>query len=282
MYSRKNDTFIEHLQHVAGGPWTIFDAQRELDKLVVQPLPLSMDSPWADSALFLDFLTSISHRRLIQCFLGSQAIREWTFEALQKQTRPQSPQALLEALEQCCFWQIALEEKAMNMWRGHPRMETFNNSGWTFEWIVQMLLEREYHAQVRRHVILGEIAALGEIDVLAFLDGRSLLVECKSSSKGLTDRQLDRFVAKGRGFPSDRTLLLIDTDDAHQMQQRAGQLGQSMQRAFNDASVGAVQTYGGSSIVWLRENLYVADTAGGITTTLQAVLDGTKGPSVEF
>lgn len=165
----KDDPFLKHLQYAAGRSWTLLEAQRKLDKLVVQPRPLSMDSPWADLTLFLNFLTDISHRRLIQCFLGAQSIHAWTFEALQKQTRPQSSQALLEALEQCCFWQIAQEEKAENIWRSHPRMETINNLGWTFEWIIQMLLEREYHAQVRRHVILGEIASLGEIDVLAFL-----------------------------------------------------------------------------------------------------------------
>jgi hypothetical protein len=128
---------------------------------------------------------------------------------------------------------------------------------------------------VRRHVILGEIATLGEIDILAFLaNGQSLLVECKSSSKGLTDRQLDRFIAKGRGFPADWALLLIDTDDPHQMQQRIGQLGQALWRACGDASVGAIQRHAGSSVVHLRDNLYVANTGQGISTTLQAILTG--------
>lgn len=266
------DPFVERLQQCAGSPWTLFEAQRQLDQLVLQPLPLSKDSLWANPVLFLDFLTDISHRRLVQCFLGAQAPHQWTFEALLKQTRPPSPQALTSALEQCCFWQITLFEKATSTWRGHPRLMTLNNAGWTFEWVVQMILEREYHALVRRHVVLGEIADLGEIDVLALLDDKSLLVECKSSSKGLTDRQLDRFIAKCQGFTADRALLLIDTDDPHQMQQRMGQLGMAMERAFGDASVGSVKRYAGSSVVCLRKNLYVADTGGGITTTLQAIL----------
>ncbi len=271
----KNDAFVERLQQCAGSPWTLFEAQRQLDQLVLQPLPLSKDSFWADPALFLDFLTDISHRRLVQCFLGTQAAHQWSFEALLKQTRPPSPQALTEALSQCCFWQITLLEEATSTWRGHPRLMTLNNSGWTFEWVVQRVLEREYHALVQRHVVLGEIADLGEIDVLALLaDGRSLLIECKSSSKGLTDRQLDRFVAKCQGFVADRAVLLIDTDDPHQMQQRMGQLGMAMARAFGDASIEPVQRYTGSSVVRLRKHLYVADTGGGITTTLQAILAG--------
>lgn len=270
---RNNDLFVERLQQCAGSPWTLFEAQSQLDQLVLQPLPLVADS--ADPALFLDFLADNVHRRLVQCFIGVRTARQWTFEALLKQTRPSSPQALIAALEQCCFWQIAIESSATQTWQGHPRLMMLNNLGWTFEWVVGALLERDYGALVRRHVILGEIAALGEIDVLALLDnGRSLLIECKSSSKGLTDRQLDRFVAKSRGFPADRALLLIDTDDLHQMQQRLGQLGQAMGRAFGDTSVGTIHRYGGSSVVRLREHLYVADTGGGITTTLQAVLTG--------
>ena len=164
---------------------------------------------------------------------------------------------------------------ATNTWQGHPRLITLNNLGWTFEWLVQAILERDFGALVRRHVIIGEIRDLGEIDVLAFSSsGQSLLVECKSSSKGLTDRQLDRFVSKSQGFPADRALLLIDTDDPHQMQQRMGQVGWAIQRAFGDASVGAIRRFSGSSVVCMHQNLYIADTGGGITTTLQAVLTG--------
>lgn len=270
------DPFLDRLQQHTGSPWTPFEAQQQLDALVLQPRPLSLASPWADPTQFLDFLTTIAHRRLIHCFFSPHSGQQWTFEALLKQTRPSSPQALSEALEQCCFWQIALEDVSTNTWQGHPRLITLNNFGWTFEWMVQTLLERDSRALVRRHVILGEIRDLGELDILAFLPtGQSLLIECKSSSKSLTNIQLDRFVAKGRGFPADRSLLLIDTDDPHQMQQRMGQVGQAMQRAFGDASVGAIQRVAGSSIVCMHNTLYIADTGGGIMTTLQAVLTGT-------
>ena len=171
------------------------------------------------------------------------------------------------------FWQIALENSATSIWQGHPRLIPLNNLGWTFEWVIQALLEREYHALVLRHVILGEVRALGEIDVLAlFANGQSLLIECKSSSKGLTDRQLDRFVAKAQGFPATYAFLIIDTDDFHQMQQRWGQFGQAMMRAFGDGSVGPIQHHAGSNVVCLRRNLYVADTGGEIISSLQAIL----------
>ncbi len=167
-----HDPFLDRLQQHPGSPWTLFEAQQQLDALVLQPRPLSLDSPWADPTQFLDFLTDIAHRRLLHCFLSPQRGQQWTFEALLKQTRPSSPQALSDALEQCCFWHIALENPSTSTWQGHPRLVSLNNLGWTFEWLVQMLLEREYGALVRRHVILGEIRELGEIDLLAFLDDK--------------------------------------------------------------------------------------------------------------
>lgn len=277
MSSFSNDPFIERLQHCAGSPWTLFEAQQHLDTLVLQPQ--SFDASQVDTSLFVDFLANSFHRRLLHCFVGMNGSRTWLLEDILKQTRPPSPQALIEALECCRLWQIALEHTTMHAWQGHPRLAPLNNLGWTFEWVIQALLERDYGALVRRHVHLGEIAALGEIDILALLpDGQSLLVECKSSSKGLTDRQIDRFVAKAQGFPGACALLLIDTDDPHQMQQRMGQFGLAVQRAYGDASIRAIQRSGGCSVVHLRERLSVADTGGGIITALQAVLTGLLEP----
>lgn len=274
-HDQGHDLFSERLQRCVGAPWTLWNAQYHLDALVLQPLPDPSDPSDQDAASFADFLARTFHRRLVRCFLGEQHGRLWTREALMKQTRPPSLQALTDALGRCVSWQIARERETPTgpNWQGHLRLSSLANFGWTFEWVVQTILERDYQALVRRHVILGERVDLGEIDVLALLgDGRSLLVECKSSSKGVTNQQLDRFVAKGQGFPADRALLLIDTDDPQQMRQRLGQLGQAMERAFGDATIEAPWNHEGSLIVHLRDHLFVADTGGGIAATLQGVL----------
>jgi len=41
MTSWENDRFTERLQSYAGGTWTRFEGQRQLDNLVLQPLPLA-------------------------------------------------------------------------------------------------------------------------------------------------------------------------------------------------------------------------------------------------
>jgi len=270
MSSFSYDPFLERLQSCAGGPWTLLEGQQHLDALVLQPP--SFDASQEDASLFIDFVANSFHRRLLHCFVGMQGSRPWSLEALLKQTRPPSPQALTDALSRCLLWQFALEPTPMT-WQGHPRLASLNNLGWTFEWVIQALLERDYGALVRRHVRLGETLALGEIDLLALLpDGQALLVECKSSSKGLTNLQLDRFLAKAQGFPLACALLLIDTDDPQQMQQRLGQLGMAAQRAYGDGALGAIQRIGGGSVVHVRSRLFVADTGGGIISVFQAIL----------
>jgi hypothetical protein len=131
------------------------------------------------------------------------------------------------------------------------------------------VLERAYGALVRRHVMLGE---WGEIDVLAVLDGRWLLIECKSSSKRVTNQQIDHFLAMWRAFAAEWSVLLIDTDDSHQMEQRLGQLGQAIGRVDGRASVGAIERVGGTSIVRVRDTVMVADTGHTISETLRAIV----------
>jgi len=94
-----SDPFIERLQQCAGGPWTLFEAQQQLDALVLQPLPQSPVDRVTDTTLFLDFLANAFHRRLLHCFVGNNVPHLWTLEALMKQARPPSPLSLLNALE---------------------------------------------------------------------------------------------------------------------------------------------------------------------------------------
>lgn len=265
-----HDFFLERLQQCPQGPWTLFDGQLQLDQLVLQPLPIPHGE---DAVSFLDFLCQNANRRLLSCFLGPQCQRWWSFEDLLHHTRPLSAQSLQKALQQCQGWFIALQSENEQQWRGHPRVAVINNLGWTFEWLVQVLLERHFDALVRRHVILGEMVDFGEFDILAFLgNGQSVVLECKSSTKRITNIQLERFVAKSQRFPADRALFLIDSDDTHQMQQRMGQLALIMGHAFGEASIGELSTASGSTVIRLRDHLFVADTAGGILTTLKAIL----------
>lgn len=259
------DPFMHHLQQHISGSWPIFGTSEHLDALVVRPVVSSAD----EDALYIQFLDASFHRRLLHCFVGGSGRPVWRMEDLLMKTRPPSLLALQDALRRCLQWQLVVEDEVSQTWQGHPRLVRVGNLGWTFEWATQKVLEREYGALVRRHVMLG---GLGEIDVLAVLDGRWLLMECKSSSKHVTNGQVDRFLAKWRAFQADWSVLLIDTDDSHQMGQRLGQLGQAMGRVVGNASVGAIERVGGTSIVRLRDTLMVSDTGHAISETLRAIV----------
>jgi hypothetical protein len=110
---------------------------------------------------------------------------------------------------------------------------------------------------------LSRVAPFGDIDVLAFLgDGRIFTVECKFSSKRITDGHLERFVRRAKIFPADISLLLIDSDDSYQMQQRLGQLRRSMLMEYGEYRLTDTFLLGECCVVHLRDNLYAANTGG--------------------
>jgi hypothetical protein len=310
----KSDPFAERLSQCVGGPWYLNTALNEPDDQVIQLTHIAPGQPWSDPSSFLDFLNCNHHRRLLRCLMGRTPWEKkgaWPLETLTRETRPPSQEALEEALTFCHEQEFAFhnhtreEEKRMltwyrtlpeaaahplseeeeikrlalfpekiDTWYGDDRLIDIPNFGPTLEWIIQATFQQEYQALARRHVSLGKLQQLGDIDVLAFLaDGRTIIVEAKSSSKRITDGHVERFVKRARAFtPADVALLLIDSDDFNQMQQRRSQLCMVMLMEYGEYHINRFLTLGGSHIYHLRDNLYVSDTGGGIFNTLKFVL----------
>jgi hypothetical protein len=308
----QSNPFLTRLSQCANGPWYLGASQSEPDEQVLQLAWEDPQRPWCDTSSFLDFLEANYRRRLLRCFVGRtphEKYRSWTIEQLMQETRPPSRNALEEAIVFCQMQHFALSHptrkdmehlltwlqdegelldaspeeierwlakypEESNTWSTHPRIEGVFNIGPTLEWAVQALLQREYHALARRHVQLSRVAPFGDIDVLAFLgDGRILTVECKSSSKRITDGHLERFVRRAKIFPADISLLLIDSDDPHQMLQRLGQLRRSMLMEYGEYRLTDTFLLEECCVVHLRDNLYAANTGGGLLATLKAVLE---------
>ena len=308
----KSDSFVDRLNQCVGGPWHLYASLNEPDNEVIQLSHNDTKHPWSNPSGFLDFLDSNHHRRLLRCLMGRtpwEKKRAWSLETLTRETRPPSHEALEEALTFCheqefafhnhtreqekriLAWyrtlvqplseekeseRLALFPEKIDTWYGDDRLIDIPNFGPTLEWIVQATLQREHHALARRHVSLGGLGQLGDIDVLAFLeDGRVAMVECKSSTKRITDEHIERFLKRARIFtPADVALLLIDSDDPHQMQQRQSQLHTALFREYReyDSTLFRTLHLGGSHIYHLHDNVYVADTGGGIQATLKFVL----------
>jgi len=267
------DPFVARLRLVEHGPWELQASKHAAEKDIIQPLPRNV-SVASDASAFLDFLIPNFHRRLLKCFVRQNANRVWPIETLMQQTRPPSLAALSDALDYCEKNQFALSTSSRrDVWMGGSSLRHIANFGWTFEWFVQAWLERTYHALVRRQVLLVSLAPIGDIDVLAFLeDNRVLMIECKSTSKGITAGHVARFVQRAKKFPADIALLLIDTDDAQQMMQRLGQFRAVMLQEYGAYMLRRTFPSGKSTIIHMRGNLYVADTGDGLDTTIHAVL----------
>jgi hypothetical protein len=310
----KSDPFAERLSQCVGGPWYLNTALNEPDDQVIQLTHIDPGQPWSDPSSFLDFLDINYHRRLVRCLIGRtpwEKKASWPLEKLMQETRPTSLEALEEALAFCHVQEFAFsnvtrqveerlrawyrtipeinalpfseEEEAKHLalfsekrhtWYGDDRLIALPTFGPSLEWTIQAALQREYRVLARRHVSLGKLGQLGDIDVLAFLeDGRTMMVECKSSSKRITNEHVERFVKRARVFtPADIALLLIDSDDFNQMQQRRSQLCMVMLMEYGEYHINRFLTLGGSHIYHLRDNLYVSDTGGGIFNTLKFVL----------
>jgi hypothetical protein len=158
-------------------------------------------------------------------------------------------------------------------WYSNPELDQIQNFGPTFEWVIQALLEQAYSALARRHVQLSSFLSLGDLDVLAFLpDGRSLLVECKSSTKHITDAHLCRFFHKAHTFKPDVALLLIDANDPLHMQQRMTQFYRTCYREYGTFPIGNLRCLAKSSMLRIQEQVFVADAGLRLSVTLHYIL----------
>jgi hypothetical protein len=137
---------------------------------------------------------------------------------------------------------------------------------------VQAHLQERHHALVRRCVGFKEwqASAMNDLDVLAFTeDGLIMVVECKSCPD-IPFNHLVHFVQRARAFPADISLLLIDTESESLVTEYVQQIVTILNR--EPVAPGQRHLYEGSLIYHVTENLYVANTTGGIDPALETTL----------
>ena len=160
------------------------------------------------------------------------------------------------------------------VWYSDSSLDHIRTTGPTFEWIIQALLEKEYQALVRRNVNLSPFFFFGDVDALAFLpDGRSVLVECKSSTKNIMDGHLQRFFHKARLFQPDVAVLLIDTEDHQQLQQRELQVPRAFWREYGTwPSFERLRNLGVTSVMCVQPGVFVAISGVRLSATFHFLL----------
>ncbi len=149
------------------------------------------------------------------------------------------------------------------------------NLGATLEWAVMEHLQHFHQANARRGVLLKELEeqGLGDLDVLAFIDGGLVVtVECKSSTSGIADQHVNRFLRRAALFPADIALLLIDTSDEQQLKARLTQITLCLGSGVQHQDLPICYVEAGSQVYHIQENIYLGNTGGGIGATLNAVM----------
>ncbi|QBD81529.1 hypothetical protein EPA93_38400 [Ktedonosporobacter rubrisoli] len=239
---------------------------------------------WCDEPGFLDFLDQRHHRLLLGCFLQeiddtdpaedatSNWPRTWQTETLLKQMGPAiKARQLAQALH---FLELQEYIVAQNPdeWASGSLLEHIEDLNPTFAWSVQAHLQQSYHALVRRCVSFKEwqTTQLNDLDVLAFTeDGRAIIVECKLGQH-VSLPQVVRFVQRAQAFPADIALLLLDTEEEAPVIRLLQQINTILNR--DELDLGHKYTHKGSLLYHLTDNFYVANTAGGIASALEAAL----------
>jgi hypothetical protein len=250
---------------------------------------------WCDEEGMLSFLDRRFHRQVLRWFLHSSpvtdtvqtAIREYsdedfeieegslrtiwnTDQLLQKMGNGRNLEQLTQALHFLTLQDYLLTHRE-GEWTSGPALSGIPNFGPTFEWIIQAHLQQSHHALARRcvHFKEWEAARLNDLDILAFTNKLVVIVECKSSPDIALD-QIARFVKRAQRFPADLAILLIDTANTSNIIRQAeyiksilGPAGSHFEERFLHEE---------SLIVFLPENIYVANTADSIASTLEHIL----------
>jgi hypothetical protein len=267
--------FDQHLSRCPG-PWTLTRSfVHGSDPQVLCLRWIVPSARWCDVPGYLAFLDARPHRDLLRLFVNQAPKRSWEKNELSQLINPAFVPADLEAALSFCEFQEFLVKRG-TMWQPGPRMEAVMNFGATLEWAVMEHLQRFHQAIARRRVVLKELQEqqLGDLDVLAFTQSDLIVtVECKSSTSGISNKHINRFLQRAALFPADIALLLIDTEDEQQLSSRLTQITQYLHSGIQHQCSTSCYREAGSQVYHLKgRNIYIGNTGGGISSTLKAVL----------
>lgn len=159
--------------------------------------------------------------------------------------------------------ELAVEESGVLI--KAPRYTHIHNIGRTLEWYVAEWFRSALEAPARHGVHVDDLAEGGDLDVVAFVDGLRLWVECKSGRE-ITERHLDLFLQRAQEFSPTMAILLIDTDSSIE---RHIELLNKLSSAFGDP-LSAQNPQ--NNLYWGMQYVYVVNTKKSIAHSLASAL----------
>lgn len=151
-------------------------------------------------------------------------------------------------------------------WRKSPVYKAVNNIGPTLEWYIAEWFRSWLQVPARHGVTIKGVADGGDLDVVAFVDGIRVMVECKSGSPTqISETDVKLFFRRAADFNPEIAVLLIDTES------RIDQQIDMFNRLRSGGDPLKPQD-AGKNLYWGARHIYVTNTRNGIGESLSAIL----------
>lgn len=153
-----------------------------------------------------------------------------------------------------------------NGWHKGIKYKHIDNIGPTLEWYVAEWFRSWLQVPARHSVAIKGVADGGDLDVVAFVDGIRVMVECKSGSPSqITETDIKLFLRRAADFNPEIAILLIDTESRIDQQV-------DMLNRFRSGGDPLTAQDGHHGLFWGARHIYVINTRPSIGDALSAVL----------
>ncbi len=153
-----------------------------------------------------------------------------------------------------------------SIWKKALAYKDIDNLGPTLEWYVAEWFRSWLQVPARHGVAIKGVADGGDLDVVAFVDGIRIMIECKSGSPSqLNDTDIKLFLRRAADSNPETAVMLIDSesrlDRQIEMINRLRPGGDPLAPQNNQ-----------KTLYWGARHIYVSNTKHGIGVSLSAVL----------
>ena len=259
----------DHLQRERGTTQDNFDLMlRRQGWYLIQHRPISTDF----RVIHLPAEANAAHPTLLY-----EAFGETTFRKLLRHIFYHH-QGTLNELRSICSGELKLakyldfmqEHRLVELdgetWRKGSTYKTINNIGSTLEWYIAEWFRTWLQVPARHGVTIKGVADGGDLDVVAFVDGIRVMVECKSGSPSqISETDIQLFFRRAADFNPEIAVLLIDTES------RIDQQIDIFNRLRSGGDPLKPQD-AGKNLYWGARHIYVTNTKLGIGESLSAIL----------
>ena len=173
-------------------------------------------------------------------------------------------QALEQHLAYLVKKQVAVQDGIY--WKVSPQHEHITDIGTTLEWYVAEWFQLDLKVPARYGVHLKGLPTGGDLDVVAFLGEKFVMIECKSGKpESISDAELHLFLQRVAYFKPSVALLLIDSDN------KIDKLSVRIRKVYAESEViGPFSTQDGQ---WDTGSVNITNTRKGIERSLSAIFD---------